>query len=67
MMALVFGHAARPVHERERLTEIGEGERFLNVVILDDRPTGQLRGEPLQLLSLEGRHPTLARNTFPVC
>jgi hypothetical protein len=25
MMALVFGDAASPVHERERLAEIGEG------------------------------------------
>jgi hypothetical protein len=63
MMALVLGDAGPLVHERERLAEIREGERLLNVVILDGRPTGQLRGEPLQLLSLEGRPPAPARSS----
>src|SRR5262245_57332858 len=62
MVALLLGNRADGVDETQRTGEIGELERFLDVMILDDRPAVDARGERTRLVGAERRHATAARH-----
>ena len=62
MMGLLFGDGAGAIDESERFGEIRESKYFVQVVLIDDFPVGQLRLERLQSIAFERRNATAARN-----
>ena len=62
MVVLLLRHLAHPHGEIERLAEIVEGVRLLQVMPVDDAPAAaELRLQRLQLAALQRRHPAAAR------
>ena len=65
MVVLGFGDFAREVRERERGFEVGELERFFEVVFFDGAPAVTDAGEKLvELASLERGRAAFARDAF---
>ena len=60
MMALIFRDLSDSIHKIERLFEIGKTERTVDVMLICDRPLGNIPVKILQFFSTKWRHATPA-------
>jgi hypothetical protein len=59
-MALLLGEGADAVDEGEGLDEVGESKAFVEVVLVNDLPSGKLALDLFQFFSLQGRDASAA-------
>ena len=64
MVALLFGDRADTIHEFQRLLEVRKPEFTMDVMLVGDRPPGDIPMECFDFFSTQRRHTTTAGDTF---
>ena len=67
VLLLFFGHLANPVHEVQRLPEVGEAELPPQMMTLHDVPVRDLPAQIFEFGAFERRNVAAARRTRSVC
>ena len=67
MMPFRFRNLANVIHQMQCLGEVRKQERLGQMMFVHDLPIRQLPGQRAQLLAMQCRNASAARNTMLVC